>query len=145
MISVGFNDPDVHGSYICRIKGKSGNGQDVAVSGLLSEGYNLQSTSNFGQPMLDFTAGSKLEAVGAIAQEVTGVTSQTLSNSIQVYENETPLMMTLPLSFMAFRDPLDEVSRPERYLSRQRIMVERSIPQICWLKLSDKKKRSKRS
>ncbi len=116
MISVGFNDPNVHESYICRIKGKSASGVDVAVRGLLSEGYNLQSASNYGQPMLDFTVGQKVEAVGALVQAMTQMTSQTLSNSIQVYENETPISMTIPLSFMIFTDPIKDVSLPERYL-----------------------------
>lgn len=117
MISVGFNDNQVHNSYICRIKGKTGNGQDIAVNGLLSEGYSLQSASNYGQPLLDFTVGQKIQAVASIAQELTrGLTSQTLANSIQVYENETPITMTLPLSFMALRNPVKEVSLPERYL-----------------------------
>ncbi|MCK4708832.1 MAG: hypothetical protein KAU21_09460, partial [Gammaproteobacteria bacterium] len=88
----------------------------VAVRGLLSEGYNLQSTSNYGQPLMDFTSGQKLQSIGAIAQILTNMTSQTLSNSIQVYENETPVMMTLPLSFMSLRDPVKEVSLPERYI-----------------------------
>lgn len=125
MISVGFNDNRIHESYICRIKGKTGKGQDVAVNGLLSEGYNLQSASNYGQPLLDFTVGQKMAAVGAIAQELTqGMTSQTLANSIQVYENETPIMMTLPLSFIALRDPEIEVRLAERYL------LEMKSPQL---------------
>ncbi len=117
MISVGFSDNRIHKSYICRIKGISGNGQEVAVNGLLPEGYNLQSISNYAQPMLDFTAGQKLAAAGAITQELSGgITSQTIANSIQVYENETPLTLTLPLSFLALRNPVNEVGLPMRYL-----------------------------
>ncbi|MCK5611232.1 hypothetical protein KAR91_55695 [Candidatus Pacearchaeota archaeon] len=126
MLSVGFDDSRIHRSYICRIRGINGNGQDVAVNGLLSEGYNLQSASNYGQPLLDFTVGQKMASVGAIAQVLTeGMTSQTLANSIQIYENETPIMMTLPLSFIALRDPVKEVSQAERYL------LEMKAPQLA--------------
>ena len=126
MESVGFDDNRIHSSYICRIRGTSGNRQDVAVNGLLSEGYNLQSTSNYGQPLLDFTVGQKMAVAGAIAQITTeGMTSQTLANSVQVYENESPIMMTLPLSFIALRDPIQEVSLAERYL------LEMKAPQLA--------------
>ena len=126
MIEVGFDDTRIHKSYICRIRGKTALGQDIAVNGLLSEGWNLQSTSNYGQPLLDFTVGQKLQALGAIAQAMSkGMTSQTLANSIQVYENESPITMTLPLSFIALRDPVTEVSLPERYL------MEMKAPQLA--------------
>ena len=128
MISVGFKieEDKINSSYFCRIRGKTALGQDVAVTGLLSEGYNLQSTSNYGQPLLDFTVGQKFQAAGAIAQAMTkGMTSQTLANSIQIYENESPIMMTLPLSFTALRDPVNEVSKAERYL------MEMKAPQLA--------------
>jgi hypothetical protein len=84
----------------------------VTVVGLIGEGTTKELVANWESPFQDMSLGGAFRTAGGMAQIGTGLTSQTILNSHQVWAGNEPYTFSLVLKFLAMADANHEVERP---------------------------------
>jgi len=105
-----INDPDLNAANKITIEQDTSE-YSAGVVAYADEGVMMELTANWLSPFIDDNAGAFAPKVGGMVQSTQGITSVNELNSQQVWNGNEPLRFSLPINFIAYSDPANEVHR----------------------------------